>query len=284
MERTPNAPRSLILSTRLYRALLAVYPSEFRRTYGGPMLQVFRDSSRRALRESGHAGLLSLWGRTALDTLQTAIEEHSRRGVDMSKEKFFKLSGWAMIAGPVLFLIGGWASNRPDYSPYNASSLFIDRYANDMAMPLVVLGLVFISLGLLGMMLRFSPKLDGAGSLLGIGALAGLVSAVGSAIVAVHDSSPWWQIFILGLAAQNIALALFGFVNLRRRLLPRWNGLPIVALWFPIAMLLSMGITPVEITLQVFAVLWILTCMMFAGLGHLLRADSPPASGTAAAL
>jgi hypothetical protein len=31
MEKTANAPRSLILSTRLYQALLAVYPSEFRR-------------------------------------------------------------------------------------------------------------------------------------------------------------------------------------------------------------------------------------------------------------
>ena len=43
MEKTTNAPRSLILSIRLYRALLTVYPSAFRQAYGGPMLQVFRD-------------------------------------------------------------------------------------------------------------------------------------------------------------------------------------------------------------------------------------------------
>ena len=54
MEKSTNAPRSLILSTRLYQALLAVYPSEFRQAYGGPMLQVFRDCCQRALRESRH--------------------------------------------------------------------------------------------------------------------------------------------------------------------------------------------------------------------------------------
>lgn len=282
MEKTPNAPRSLILSTRLYQALLAVYPSEFRHAYGGPMLQVFRDSSQRALRESGAAGLLSLWSRTMLDTVKTALEEHTQRGVEMTKEKFFKLSGWAMIAGPVLFLIGGWANNRPEYSQFNAASLPIDRYASAAAAPLIVLGLVFISLGILGMLLRYSPKMDGTGFLLGIGALAGLVSAVGAAIVALNDSSPWWEIFILGMAIQYIALAIFGFVNLRRRLLPRWNGLPIMALWFPAAMLLSFGIIPWEISIPVFASLWILTCVMFAGLGYLLQSDAQPA-GTATA-
>ena len=65
-------------------------------------------------------------------------------------------------------------------------------------------------------------------------------------------------------------------VNLRRRLLPRWNGLPVLALWFPAAMLLSMGLTPWGITLQIFAVLWVLTCVMFAGLGYLLLANSAP--------
>jgi hypothetical protein len=283
MEKTPNAPRSLTLSTRLYQALLTIYPSEFRRDYGAPMLQVFRGCAQRALSESGAAGLLSLWIRTMLDTVQTALEEHTQRGVDMSKEKFYKLSGWAMIVGPILFLIGGWANNRPPYVSYAMSSLPIDRYAIPAATPLIVVGLVFMSLGILGVLMRYSPKLDGTGFLLGIGALAGLVSAVGAAILSVNDSSPWWELFILGMAIQYIALAIFGFVNLRRRLLPRWNGLPILALWFPAATLLSLGITPWEITLQVFAALWILTCVMFAGLGYLLQADSAPKGMAAAA-
>jgi hypothetical protein len=282
MEKTSDAPWPLIVSTRLYQSLLFVYPSEFRQAYGGPMLQLFRDCSQRALREAGAAGLLSLWGRTMLDTVQTALEEHVQQGVDMSKEKFFKVSGWAMMAGPVLFFIGGWADNRPEYSQFNAASLPIDRYTNHAATPLMFLGLIFMSLGILGMLLRFSPKLDGAGFLLGIGSLAGLVSAVAVVILAVNDGWPW-MFFILGMWIQFMALAIFGFVNLRRRLLPRWNGLPVLALWFPAAMFLSLGLIPWEITFQVFAGLWILTCVMFAGLGYLLQSGSQPAGMAATA-
>jgi hypothetical protein len=283
MEKGSNAPRSLIFSTRLYQALLAVYPSEFRRAFGGPMLQVFRDNTRRALREAGTAGLLSLWGRTMLDTVQTAIEEHAQRGVEMSKEKFVRISAWVMIIGPVLFLIGGWAKNRPPYIPNAMSSLPIDRYAVPAATPLIVIGLVFMSMGLLGLQLRFSPQIGGAGILLGFGALAGFASAFGAAILAVTDSSPWWELFILGLAGQYLALTIFGFITMRRRLLPRWNGLPLLALWFPVTFFLSMGITPWEITNQALGGLWILSCVMFAGLGYLLQSDSPPAGTTAPA-
>jgi hypothetical protein len=282
MEKATNAPRTLIFSTRLYQALLAVYPSEFRRAYGGPMLQVFRDSSQRALRESGNAGLFLLWGRTMLDTVQTALEEHAQRGVDMSKEKFFKLSGWAMISGPILFLIGAWAKSRPPYISYAASSMPIDRYAIPAATPLIVIGLVFMSLGIFGLLLRYSPKLDGAGILLGIGAIAGIASAVGAAILSITDRSPWWELFLLGLAGQYSALAIFGFISLRRRLLPRWNWLPLLAFWFPAAFVLSSGLIPWEISQQVLAGLWILSCVMFAGLGYLLQSDSRPDDRAAA--
>ena len=281
MEKTPNASRLLILSTRLYQALLVVYPSGFRRNYSGPMLQLFRDCSQRALHKAGTTGLLAFWCRTIVDTVQAAIEEHSQRGVDMSKEKFFKLSGWAMIVGPILFLIGAWASSRPPYVSYAISSLPIDRYAKPAATPLIVVGLVFISLGILGMLVRYTLKFDGASVLLGIGALAGLASAVGAIILAVTDSSPWWELFILGIAIQYIALAIFGFITVRRRLLPRWNGLPILGLWFPAILLLSMGITPWEISDQMLGALWLLSCVMFAGLGYLLQSDSQPASTAA---
>ena len=115
MEETANEPRSLILSARIYHALLVVYPSEFRQAYGSPMLQVFRDCCRRALGDAGPAGLLALWARTLLDTVQTAFEEHAQRGVDMSKEKFVKLSGWALVLGGPVVALGGLAATRPEY-------------------------------------------------------------------------------------------------------------------------------------------------------------------------
>jgi hypothetical protein len=100
METIPAEPRSLIFSARLYQALLAVYPVDFRQDYSGQMLQVFRDSSRRALRESGAAELASLWGRTLVDTLQTAIEEHSQRGVEIWKLPFSLPNLFHSIAFP----------------------------------------------------------------------------------------------------------------------------------------------------------------------------------------
>lgn len=282
MEKIPTAPRVLDFSTRLYEGLLMIYPTEFRRVYREPMLQVFRDCCRRALSESGIAGLLAFWGRTILDTLQTALEEHSHRGIEMNIEKFIKLCGWSLMLGPILFLIGAWAKSRPPYVPYAISSLPIDRYAIPAGTPLIVIGLALMSLGMIGMLVRFTPKLNSASVLLGIGAISGLASAVGAILLAIKDSSPGWNLFILGLAGQYLALAIFGFITLRRRLLPRWNGLPVLALWFPVLLLLSMGVSPWEISSQVFAALWLLGCMIFAGLGYLLQSDSQAIGRSAA--
>jgi hypothetical protein len=287
MDNTTNLPRSLIVSSRIYKLLLGVYPSEFRREYSSPMQQVFRDCLLRAEREGGPWALAELWARTMLDTVSTAVEEHSRRGVDMSREKFYKLSGWALILGPLLFLIGGWANNRPQYSPFNAAAGPLDRYANAADTPLIVLGLVFVSLGLIGMMLRFSPRLDSSGILLAIGALAGLISAGGVVLMAITPGDDWesvgWFTFLLGLAVQYVALTIFGIITLRRKLLPRWNGLPLLALWMPALLLFSLGIGPWEPGIQVFAYLWILTIIMFAGLGYLLLSSPSSVQKAAAA-
>jgi hypothetical protein len=285
MEKTSDETRLLSLSIHLYRSLLAVYPSEFQRAYGGPMLQVFRDCCLQALSESGHHRLLALWIRTIFDTVQTAIEEHSQRGVEMTKEKFYKLSGWAMTIGPVLFLIGIWASTLPKYSPYNAALTPINRYEKAAAAPLVFFGLLFISLGILGMLLRYSPRLDGAGISLGVAAFAGLVSAVGVTLeLASNYESNVYIVFILGLVIQYTAFVVFGIISMRRRLLPRWNGLPLLAAWIPPGVIiLSLEITPWDASSQVWTVLWILTCGMFAGLGYLLQSDEQTVASPAAA-
>ena len=52
------------LSTRVYALLLLAYPPEFRREFGGQMLQVFRDSYRA---EARNGSVPSFWVRTLLD-------------------------------------------------------------------------------------------------------------------------------------------------------------------------------------------------------------------------
>jgi Clp amino terminal domain, pathogenicity island component len=60
-------------SERIYRVLLKVYPKSYRREYGEPMMQHFRDQLRAA---SSANKLLSFWFRTLLDLARTAPLRH----------------------------------------------------------------------------------------------------------------------------------------------------------------------------------------------------------------
>jgi hypothetical protein len=289
MEKTQEAPQSLILSTRLYRALLAVYPSEFRRAYGDPMLQVFRDCSRRALHKGGNNELFILWIRTLFDTVQTALEEHSQRGVEMSKEKFIKLSGWALMLGGLAVMLGFLASTRPEYNQFNARSLAIDRYANLAEAPLIALGLLLISAGFVGLVLRFGEAAGNFGRYsLGLGAISGLISAAGViGSVTYPEGEYWFHIWFIGMIFQFLGLALYGLANLRQRSLPRWNGLPVFAgMWIPLFIFVTLLEEEnggwVDWPEWVPLVIFLLTLAGLAGLGYLLQSDSQPA-GTAAA-
>jgi hypothetical protein len=281
----------LILSTRLYQALLAVYPAEFRRAYGGPMLQMFRDCSLRALRQGGNNGLLILWIRTLLDTVRTALEEHSQRGVEMSKEKFIKLSGWALMLGGFMVMLGFLASTRPEYNQFNARSLAIDRYANLAEAPLIALGLLLISAGLIGLLLRYGQAVGNfARYSLGLGALSGVISAAGAIGGAINSEGEyWWPIWFFGMIFQFLGLASFGIANLRQRSLPRWNGLPVLAgMWIPLFVFVTLLEEEnggwVDWPAWVPLVILLLTLAGLAGLGYLLQSDSQPTSTAVAAV
>jgi hypothetical protein len=281
MEKMAREPRSVAFSLYLYRALLAVYPSEFRREYGGLMLQVFGDCCRRALREAGPAGLLPLWGRTMLDTVQAAVEQHSQRGVDMSKEKFVKLGGWALILGGLAISLGWMAGTRPEYNSFNALSLPVDRYANLAELPLFSLGLLLLSVGLTGLFARYGRAAGGFGRFgLGLGIIFGLVSAAGVIGLGISDSDPWWSMFFWGLTFQFLCLTLFGVVCLQRRLLGRWNGLPLLAgVWVPLFVAVSLIVEQfsgawVEWPEWVFYSLWLLSLAGLAGLGIVMQASA----------
>ena len=70
------------------------------------MAQVFRDVCLRDYQRGGAHGMATLWARTSLDLLRTTVEEHIERGVEMNRDKFVRWSGWALIAGAVLFAVG----------------------------------------------------------------------------------------------------------------------------------------------------------------------------------
>jgi hypothetical protein len=282
MEKIPTAPRALSFSTRLYQMLLMVYPAEFRRVYRGPMLQVFRDCCRRALREGGFAGLLPFWGRTILDTVQTAIEEHSQRDVEMNREKFIKLSGWALVLGGLGLTLGMLASSRPEiYNPYSPRSWAIDPYIYSARFPLYVMGFILLSVGYTGLFIRYGERVGQLGRFwLALGALSGVIAAAGGVGLSIVDSNPWWSIFFFGTMAQFLGLAFFGLANLGQRALPRWNILPVLTgLWLPLLAIVSIIVERVsgrfvEIPVVAVQVTLGLTLAGLFGLGYLLQSDS----------
>jgi hypothetical protein len=69
-------PRPVAWSVRLYRLLLAAYPRPFRRAYGEPMAQLFRDTALAAYRRRGLLGLATGWWVTAGDWAVSAVRQH----------------------------------------------------------------------------------------------------------------------------------------------------------------------------------------------------------------
>ena len=59
-----------------FRALLRVFPSEFRGDFGRQMIDDFRDQREDAASRSGALGVLRLWLRTAVDVIRRAPREH----------------------------------------------------------------------------------------------------------------------------------------------------------------------------------------------------------------
>jgi hypothetical protein len=280
MAKKTDFTSSLHLSIRLYQSLISIYPTEFRQDYGEPMVQVFGDCCRRAFREAGMSGLLLLWWRTLLDTIKTAIEEHSQRGVYMAKQTFIKLSGWALILSGVTLILGSLASLRPDYNAYNALSLPIDQYANAVAYPLIMTGILLLGIGSLGMLLRYGDRASGFGRYsLGTGTFFGLVNIASMILLAVNDTGLGWSIFSTSVAIQFLGLVLFGIDSLRQCTLPRWNGLPILAgAWIPLIVIIN-AIREFNSGVSLFPqteteIMLILTLFGLVGLGFVLQTDA----------
>jgi hypothetical protein len=115
-------------SERLYRALLAAYPKEFRRAHGREMAQVFRCMCREEVVSSGSRGLVGLWVRTLWDLLATALAERIKQALGIStlvgsSSTLSQWSGLAAAAGGVLLIASGvlyWVNEILLYGEVNA--------------------------------------------------------------------------------------------------------------------------------------------------------------------
>ncbi|MEO8612616.1 MAG: hypothetical protein ABI690_32265 [Chloroflexota bacterium] len=229
MNTNPRASHLLILSERVYRALLILYPANFRRDYGQHMAQVFRDVCRDRYRQGGAEALAKWWAAALFDLLQTIISEHRKAGFTLSKDKFIHWSGWLCIFGGVFFAASSLSQLQTGSQTYSLS------------IAAVVPGLVFITLGLLGIFLRYNPHINLFGRLALLATLIGAAIATVGWLLTITISSDLWGIFLVGWLVYLAGHSVFGGFAATTRLLPKWNyamligsalPLTILVLWF----------------------------------------------------
>jgi hypothetical protein len=76
IDTTPQLPKIIVLSLLLYRWLLSMGPRAFRRDYGTPALQDFRQCCRVAYRRQGALGVLRLWPGLLGETVAGLLAEY----------------------------------------------------------------------------------------------------------------------------------------------------------------------------------------------------------------
>src|SRR5258708_4848533 len=78
--------RIIVISERIYRCLLFLYPRAFKQRYSHEMAQTFRDCCREALHLHGLAGVMGWWSISIYDLLLSSLVEHVRSTITALKQ------------------------------------------------------------------------------------------------------------------------------------------------------------------------------------------------------
>lgn len=261
---------SVTFSIRIYQLLLHAYPAEFRQEYGAHMMQVFQDCCLRTVRQGGGNGMVRLWVVTLLDLVQSVISEHRQKETYMSRSRFIRLSGWALIVGAIAFLPGFigmlfWEARTFDWS---TPPMQLAAFA-------VFLAPILTAVGLAGLRVRY--KVGSAILLFGI--VIGLILIIGGALVQFLTtdysvSETYYYVWLGGVFVLYVGLSIFGILALIEKPLPRWNWLPLAAgVWLPLMPLLA-GIMEYSLSLTIIIAGLVLMTIAQVMLGYILQADT----------
>jgi hypothetical protein len=244
----PNKPKRLVLSGRIYSLLLYAYPAPFRREYGHPMAQLFRDDARDTLQGSGTAGLIGLWFLTLFDLLKTAFAEHIWEVFHMPMEKLQRWSGPAAAIAGLL-----WVSSWLIEGDLNVRFL------------LWVPALLFMAVGLAGLYRRLPTNVS-PGNALAFGVtLTGLLlmlAGVLGIVLTNADLDLAWTALVVGFLTMIVGIGAMGGIAISKRALGRLSFVPLAQAASLLAIFLTGGESgpdPAQITFSVlFGISWVL--------------------------
>jgi hypothetical protein len=223
MLNAPPDPSIVKFSTLIYRGLLAFYPPRFRREFGPHMAQVFRDCCLKAYRRSGPPGMLALWTLTLFDWFKTMLEEQLSRGTEMTRTKFIRMGGWALILGGALFAFS--LAVGVQGSSWGGRVRITEALAIDTPIILLMFAHLLMVTGMLAVRARYAEVVGvGASHMLTAAAVAAAVAAVGGLMFAFPGDFGF-MFWFLGNLALFFLLTIFGFVGQQRDRLALWNGL-----------------------------------------------------------
>jgi hypothetical protein len=231
----PADPSIVRISTAGYQLLLFFFPTSFRQEYGPHMIQVFRDTCLESHHGSGIRGIFGLWAFALFDWVKILIEEQSRRDVEMTRPKLIRLSGWALMMGPIALFIG--LGDPAQYHsllinvfgpPEDLSGFTTFRYISEtVPLMLMISGLGLILFGFWGLSGTYQYRIGRFGGISlrlttissGLATLAGILSLTGA--------DWWWLVFLLGLLGIFVFLTISGILMIRDKPMSRWNFIPL---------------------------------------------------------
>ena len=212
-------PRWIALSEQVYRALLFLYPADYRREYGALMVQVFRDVCRDTYRQDGLLGALLWWLRTLLDLTLTVVEQRRKMRLEMSKSNFMQLTGVFLVIGGAFGVVAAFSQLQPGdhYTYYGVYQVLLWFLAPSFFL---------LGLGIIGLGLRYAEPLGKAGQWMAwLSGAASLVMTMGLIASQLNDSL--WTIWLISGIVHTLSLTLFALLHLFNRALPIFRALPL---------------------------------------------------------
>ena len=154
---------------------------------------------------------MNWWAATLFDLLQTAITERRKANLAMSQAKFIQWSGWLCILGGIFFTASSLSQLQLGSQTYNLS------------VAALIPGMVFVTLGLLSIFLRYYAHIHILGKLALLAALVGAaITTIGWLLILTAGDS-LWNVFLVGWLLYLGGHTVFGGFATMTHLLPKWN-------------------------------------------------------------